>query len=315
MNSICILTPVYNDWESLEFLLEEISKLNLENIEDISVVIVNDGSTEKIVCDTCNTDRIKSFQVIELTRNIGHQRAIAIGLCYINENIEVDSVIVMDSDGEDKPEDIIKLIEAQKRNSDKIIFAKRKKRTEDFFFKIFYSTYKLFFYLLTGENIQFGNFSIIPGKLLRRLVSISEIWNHYSAGIIRSKIPFDSVPLDRGNRYSGISKMNFENLILHGLSSISIYIDKVGIRIMSISAGIVLLSFIGTLVVLFKKFVLFQSIEGWASTMIIGLIIIALQSLLISIFMTFLILSHRSQSNFIPIKDYKFFISSLKKIK
>jgi len=123
--------------------------------------------------------------------------------------VNIDNVVVMDSDGEDRPIDINKLIESlDNNNSDKIIFAKREKRSEGFIFKFFYQIYKVIFYALTTQKLDFGNFSCIPRQFLSKVVSIPEIWNHYSGGIIKSKIPYVAVGTDRGNRYHGTSKMN-----------------------------------------------------------------------------------------------------------
>ena len=168
-----------------------------------------------------------SIKILNLKINVGHQRAIAVGLQYVfNEVVEYDFLVVLDSDGEDKPEDIPSLIEkAKKQNNKKIIFTQRNKRQESSLFKTGYFFYKYLFCFLTGQKINFGNFSVIPKKLLGQVVCQQNIWNHYSGCIIQSKIPFDKILLDRGKRYKGTSKMNFNSLILHGLSSISVYFD------------------------------------------------------------------------------------------
>ena len=217
--NIYCLTPIYNDWESFAVLLQEISHLR-DNLNDYNffVVAVNDGSTEEIPEDF-DYKNIPAT-VLNLKINIGHQRAIAVGLQYIyNEVSDYDFVVVMDSDGEDKPQDIKELInKAEQEQEKKIIFAQRKKRQESTFFKVGYFFYKYLFYFLTGQKISFGNFSVIPKKLLSKVVHQNNIWNHYSGGIIQSKIPFEKVLLDRGKRYKGVSKMNFNSLIVYGLS-------------------------------------------------------------------------------------------------
>ena len=202
---------------------------------NFSIIVVNDGSTEENKIELKNN--FIDTTILNLKVNIGHQRAIAVGLQYIyNEKDDYDYVVVMDSDGEDKPEDIILLLEkATKEGSKKIIFAQRKKRQESILFKTGYFFYKYLFYFLTGQKINFGNFSVIPKKLIGKVVHQNNIWNHYSGGIIQSKIPFDKVLLDRGKRYHGVSKMNFNNLIIHGLSSIAVYFDFLSLRILRYS--------------------------------------------------------------------------------
>ena len=207
---IYCLMPVYNDWQSFAVLTQKIAKIKTNDYV-FSIVAVNDGSfTERNEVDVD-----LSTTILNLKANIGHQRAIAVGLQYIyNEKKDYDYVVVMDCDGEDKPDDILLLLEkANTEKSNKIIFAQRKKRQESVAFKTGYFFYKYLFYFLTGQKINFGNFSAIPKKLLSKVVHQNNIWNHYSGGIIQSKIPFDKVLLDRGKRYQGVSKTNFNNLI------------------------------------------------------------------------------------------------------
>ena len=120
-----ILIAVYNDWSSLDILLTEINK-NLQSTEwkDYKVYIVNDASTIEI------PEKIRrKTKIINLFNNIGSQGAISIGVKYIQKNDnDITHLLIMDSDGEDKPEDITRLLEECKKNGNKIIFAKRKKK-------------------------------------------------------------------------------------------------------------------------------------------------------------------------------------------
>ncbi|MBC7440751.1 MAG: glycosyltransferase, partial [Flavobacterium sp.] len=195
IKKVYCLTPVYNDWESCNILLSHIEKLQVAQKADYKfhIIIVNDGSSEEqqSLLSTANLQ----ITIVNLKINIGHQRAIAVGLQYIHNEInDFDYVIVMDSDGEDKPEDILVLLAKNKQDTkDKIIFAQRNKRQESLLFKTGYFFYKRIFSYLTGQKISFGNFSLIPKSLLIKVVHQNNIWNHYSGGIIQSKIPFDKV--------------------------------------------------------------------------------------------------------------------------
>jgi hypothetical protein len=160
----------------------------------------------------------------------------------------------MDSDGEDKPEDIIQLIEASDKELDKIIFAKRTKRHEAIWFQVFYSVYKFIFSFLTGKTIAFGNFCIIPPALLTKITFVSEIWNHFSGGVIRSKLPYKHIPIERGKRLYGKSKMNFTSLVLHGLSAISVHIDTVAVRLVIFTISLVAISIFAIFTVIVIKF-------------------------------------------------------------
>lgn len=314
IKKIVCLTPVYNDWESFLILVQEINELKKKSPDyDFFVLAVNDGSNEETPENFGGLDL--SVTVLDLKVNIGHQRAIAVGLQYVfNEVADFDFVVVMDGDGEDKPKDISKLLEkAEKENSKKIIFAQRQKRQESLLFKTGYFFYKYLFYFLTGQKINFGNFSVIPKALLGKVVHQNNIWNHYSGGIIQSKIPFDKVLLDRGKRYKGVSKMNFNSLIIHGLSSIAVYFDFLSLRILRYSLYGIAICSVSVLYVLYQKLFTDNAIPGWASSLILIISGIILQ--LFSVTLIVLLLQLSSRKNITPpdAKTYLNFIEKNKK--
>lgn len=174
-SSIIIAVPVFNDWESLSILLNRIDEvLDIENI-NAEILILNDGSTLSYhnFFKKLEPKNINQVSILDLKRNLGHQRAIAIGLAYIESKVECQAVVVMDSDGEDDPKDIPKLVyKCREENYSKIVFARRTQRSETWLFKVFYKIYKYLFKLLTGEYIEMGNFSIIPFESLRRIRNV-----------------------------------------------------------------------------------------------------------------------------------------------
>ncbi len=309
---IYCLTPVFNDWESLHVLITQMEKIQVNNSNiNFSIIVVNDGSTEENKIELKNN--FIDTTILNLKVNIGHQRAIAVGLQYIyNEKDDYDYVVVMDCDGEDKPEDIILLLEkATKEGSKKIIFAQRKKRQESILFKTGYFFYKYLFYFLTGQKINFGNFSVIPKKLIGKVVHQNNIWNHYSGGIIQSKIPFDKVLLDRGKRYHGVSKMNFNNLIIHGLSSIAVYFDFLSLRILRYSLYGIGLCFISVMYIFYQKMFTNNAIPGWASSLILIISGIILQLFSVTLIVLLLQLSSRKNINAPNPKTYLDFIENI----
>lgn len=288
-----ILTPVYNDWESLQILIQNIEHTESLNSYTIKLIIINDGST--IPPSPYPESKKLLIEIVQLKTNVGHQRSIAIGLQYIADTQQLDNkLIVMDSDGEDKPEDIPKLLIASNENKDKkIVFAKRNKRNESRFFRFSYIIYKLLFKALTGFSINYGNFSCIPQDLLGKIIYKENIWNHFAGSIIQSNIPVETISLDRGVRYAGTSKMNLNNLIVHGLSAISIYFDLFTIRILKASF---LGTFIGILyivAILYQKIILGTAIPGWASSLILIISGIILQLFSVTIIVVLLQLSRR----------------------
>lgn len=309
---ICVI-PVYNDWKCLSMLVSAIKNAYCTPQKKfvIHIVAINDGSFEENE-NNVYTDEIPT-EIINLKANVGHQRAIAIGLQFVNDTkSNFDYVVVLDSDGEDKPEDLVHLVsKCEDENDQKIIFAQRKKRQESFFFKIGYFFYKTIFYGLTGQRINFGNFSCIPQKLLKRVVVQDNLWNHYSGSIIQSKTPFSKVILDRGIRYAGHSKMNFTSLVLHGLSSISVYFDSLSVRILKLSLFGVSLCFLSVLSILYIKFFTESSIPGWASNLILIIFSIILQLSSVTLIVLLMQLSARKNIKSPSEGIYKEFIDSI----
>lgn len=312
IKKIHCVTPIYNDWESFSVLMDEIQKVAAAlPAYQFRIIAVNDGSVSQPEPGFNSTGI--PITLLHLKINIGHQRAIAVGLQYAyNEVDDCDFVIVMDSDGEDRPQDIGALIEkAEQAQGRKIIFAQRKKRQESAFFKLGYFFYKYLFYFLTGQKINFGNFSLIPEKLLGRVVHQNNIWNHYSGGIIQSKIPFDKVLLDRGKRYKGVSKMNFSGLIIHGLSSIAVYFDFLSLRILRYSLYGIAICFISVMYILYQKIFTDNAIPGWASSLILIISGIILQLFSVTLIVLLLQLSSRKNISAPNSKIYLEFIESI----
>lgn len=166
---------------------------------------------------------------------------------------------------------------------------------------------------MTGKIITFGNFSLIPQRRLQNLVRVSEIWNNFPGGIIKSRIPYEAVPTERGKRLAGESKMNFVSLVLHGLSTISVLIDVTAVRILIFSIGMSVAALFVIVVVLFLKWINNAS-PGWASTLSSALLIVVLQSFLISLFLVFMVLQYRTQQQFIPVLQYRDFIEKVDEV-
>jgi polyisoprenyl-phosphate glycosyltransferase len=307
--SIVFLIPSYNDWPSIRIL---ISKLNqeLERLKQTAhILIVNDGSKQLDLNLTEDfSPYLRSIEVLHLVRNLGHQRAIAIGLAELNARQGVEALIVMDSDGEDRPEDVPKLLEAHQANPEVIVVAKRKKRREKWLFRLFYRLYRGLFWLMVGTEIDFGNFCLIPYVLLEDLIYDPNIWNHLAASLNRSHLALHKLAIDRGQRYQGQSKMNFQALLLHGLSAISVYLEVVVLRSMLVFGLISMLAFAAIIVVILILLFTDLAIPGWATTAIGVLTIIIFQMLLFSAGAIFVILNRRSHVLMIPALDTGRFI-------
>ena len=172
---IKILIPIYNDWQSVFKLLENIN-LEIAGLEEeISVIIVNDASTEQRSEFNFSLNNLKSVNVINMKNNRGHARCIAAGLKYINEKEDFDYVIPMDGDGEDRPEEIKMLIEEAKNYPDMVITANRIKRSEGFIFKTGYQIHKYLTYIFTGQSIKFGNYTCLPKSTVNQMIILKKL--------------------------------------------------------------------------------------------------------------------------------------------
>ncbi len=225
-----ILVPIYNDRESLKLLIKNInSEIKDLNVE-ISVVVINDASSQQIIDNYPNIENIQSVEIINMKENRGHTRCIASGLKYIFEKKEFDFVIPMDGDGEDRPEEIKNFIEISKQNSEKSIVGERVKRSEGLIFKACYQFHKFLTLAFTGKSIKFGNFTCLSKTTVNRMLQEKATWNSFSGSLKKIQKDLISTPSVRGKRYFGPSQMSFFNLLKHSLSIISVFRKTVLIR-------------------------------------------------------------------------------------
>ena len=225
-----ILIPIYNDRVSLKLLVENINSEIKDLDHEISLVVINDASSQQIIDTYLNIDSISSFEIINMKENRGHARCIASGLKYIFEKKEFDFVIPMDGDGEDRPEEIKNFIELSKEGDDKSIVGERVKRSEGLFFQLCYQFHKFLTLAFTGQSIKFGNFTCLSKSTVKRLLDEKATWNSFSGSLKKIEKDLISIPSIRGKRYFGPSQMSFFKLLKHSLSIISVFRKTVLIR-------------------------------------------------------------------------------------
>jgi polyisoprenyl-phosphate glycosyltransferase len=229
---IAIVIPVYDDEMSLQELLRRVDNVVAGHGATFHFIIVDDGSPVAVDSSRLRSITQLPLETVTLTRNVGHQRAIAIGLSYVVALKLADIIVIMDADGEDRPEDIIKLLNAVRVESRMTIaVAQRARRSEALPFVLGYQIYRGLFLLLTGMQINFGNFCAMSFDSAKRLVAMSELWINLPATVLRSRLPLIQVPTERGRRYSGQPKMRRISLVLHGFSTIAVFTDRVLTRL------------------------------------------------------------------------------------
>jgi hypothetical protein len=277
-------------------------------------LLVDDGSLQDAdgFDDSDSFHAIRRIDVLRLRRNLGHQRAIAVGLAYVEDCLGASAVVVMDADGEDDPADVPRLLARMREEGhQKVVFAERSRRSETFTFRIFYVLYKVLHYVLTGKGVRVGNFSAIPRRRLSSLVVVAEMWNHYAAAVFRSRQPHCMIPTRRGKRLCGRSSMNFVSLVTHGLSAIAVYSDVVGVRLLVVSILMAVFTLGGIVAAVIVRLATDWAVPGWASYTVGILLILLVQAIMAAFVFSFAILGSRHGSTFLPRRDYSFFIGGL----
>jgi glycosyltransferase involved in cell wall biosynthesis len=315
--AVTFIMPVRDDWTSARELVRRLDRTLTTQEFTVDVLLIDDGSIRG--CEPAEFrsafEAVRSIRVVQLRRNVGHQRAIAIGLGYASTNVRCDALVVMDADGEDTPEGALAMLLAFRASGgEKAIFAERVRRSESLQFKMFYKLYRLVHLILTGIKVRVGNFSVLPFRYLSTLAVLSELWNHYAAAIFNSKLPYSMFPVPRGTRIDGASQMNFIALVAHGLSAISVFGDRVGVRMLIGSLGGAALAFVGILVAVSVRLFSSLAIPGWATYAIGTLIVILMQMITIAASFTFFMLSNRMNLGFIPMRDYPLFVASIMEV-
>ena len=237
-DKIIVLTPAYEDSESLKILADVLYRQFKENLY---LIVMDDCSSKKIMKDAVFPVGLDGV-VVNLKHNVGSQAAIAVGLKYIKfisdkRDLEYQKIVVMDSDGEDRPESINELLSnlvktvSKAQHSNQCVVSFRKSRKNDIFFNFFYSIYKVVFYILTGRLMNFGNFMVINKIGSDAIVNTKTSQIHLAPSLMFSGVSYSTVPQDRGKRYRGKSKMNFSSLTNHALNSFLVCKDRICTRL------------------------------------------------------------------------------------
>jgi hypothetical protein len=230
MKKIIILIPIYNDWESLNKLLSELNE-NIKLFNDINFecLIINDASTTQ-PSELQKPSNFGSLELLNMKENKGHARCNAFGIRYIFQNKKFDNLILMDGDGEDRPEEIKSLVQKVEENPDISVVAKRIKRSEGPFFQLLYQLHKLITFIFTGQNVNFGNYSLLTRSDVEKLHTKASLWSSYSGSVKKNLKPLNEINSIRGSRYFGPSQMSFFKLIVHSFSIIAVFKYNVFIR-------------------------------------------------------------------------------------
>jgi len=305
--AVTLLIPVYDDSESARLLVAALDAEAPRLPCRLSVLFVDDGSapaeTARLPGPTAAIERI---DVLRLRRNLGHQRAIAIGLAAVAAGPRPDLVVVMDGDGEDTPASLAILLEAAAAaGDDAVVFARRLKRHDGVGFLVGYQSFRLLHRLLVGSDIAIGNFSAVPAALLDRVVGVAEIWNHYAAGVVHARIPVRLVPIARGRRLAGRSKMNLPALVMHGVCALSVWSDMIVARTLLVVAAVMAATLAILSATAFGRLAGLPFVPEWAPGLSGVLVLVMLLLGVICMLLALFMLGSRSGTTFLPHRDWR----------
>ena len=311
-----ILMPVYDDWRAAAVVCAALDRVFTERPGALArVLLVDDGSPTSpestafsAALQSAGLRGLQSIDVLRLRRNLGHQRAIAVGLVYVHQHRPLDSVVVMDSDGEDKPEDVPHLLDEFDRGErQQPVFAERRRRVTGLTFKGGYLLYRIVHRILTGRGVRIGNFSVIPPSSIENLVVQSSLWSHYAATAINARLPMRFIRVDRANRLSGKSRMNLVALVAHGLSAVSVFRETVSTRVLMGASAVVTAGWV-VLLALLAQVVRGAALPSWI-WMTVGLLGLGvLQIIIVALAFTLATLASREQFNVLPVRDCGLFV-------
>jgi hypothetical protein len=270
-----IIAPVYEDMDSVSELARRLAR---NPPRDCFVVCIDDGSVGQPTAISALEEAGIQGAVLYLRRNVGHQRAIATGLAWVAEHLpSVERLVIMDSDGEDRPECIPDLLDMLDGGSVDVVVAERGKRAESAGFRFFYLVYRTLFRALAGRKIRFGNFMAMNNLALHRLASMGETGLHVAGSVLVSRLRWQGRAIDRGKRYAGQSKMGFVSLVLHGFKAFMVFAEDVLVRV-----GVACLLVAGTSVVGMGAAVILKSLgiatPGWFSVALGVLVLMFMQT-------------------------------------
>ena len=317
MDPPCILIPSLDDWESLAALLPALDASLAAAGRRADVLLIDDGSTQPPDA----LGRLGAFralgrvEIVHLLSNLGHQRAIAVGLSLRAARGAASATVVMDADGEDRPEHVADLLDALDRapggaRGRGVVFAQRRRRQESLSFRALYRVYRLVQRAATGVTVDVGNFAAVGAGALRALAVRPSLWNHFPATVLASRLAVGRVPLDRGRRLAGRSRLRLSGLVVHGLSAMSVFGERVGLRVLAACGAVGLAALAGIAVIVAVRLGLgtAYATPGWA-TSAAGLLLVLLAQLgTIGASFTFTHIAGRDAARVLPIRDHAHYI-------
>jgi hypothetical protein len=294
-----VVCPVYKDVESFLQLRENVLAAVAGVVSSVRFVVVDDTAGQDPAMSRLQA--LADVTVVTPPFNLGHQRALVFGLRRLSGQIQPDDLVVtMDSDGEDQPQDIPRLLEPlltaapSAVRPQTVVLARRTRRREALFFKVLYFFFKLLFRGLTGLVIRTGNFAAYRGSVPREVLFHPHFDACYSSSLLSLNLPIVYVPCERGRRYAGRSQMSQMRLFMHGIRMLMPFLDRIAIRSLFGFSFIFIVGILLALVVVGVRLFTELAIPGWATYTL--LLILTLSFVALGNFVILFTLFSQSQS-------------------
>lgn len=308
---LTIVMPVLDDWDAAALVLARLSAVFANRDERPEVLLVDDGSAQGPpgAYPQAELPGLASLHVLHLRRNLGHQRALAVAIAWIEAQDGETDLVLMDADGEDRPEDLPRLLERlHEEDAPVVVFAERRRRTESLGFRAGYLAYRWLHRLLTGVSVRVGNFCAVDRRLLPRLAATAELWNHFAAAVFATRVAHRTVPTARGHRLAGSSRMDYAKLVMHGLSAIAVFSEVIAARLLLGFFGLSSLTGVLLVAALVQRRLSDAPFPGWLPIGIGLLLLLLLQASTALGLFAFVTLRDRQAATFLPARDHAWFV-------
>ncbi len=261
------ILPIYNEEPGIEAFAATLTSELKKCTESFELILVNDGSTDsslEIIKKICQSTVEAKY--INLSRNFGHQVAVSAGIDYA----QGDSVLLIDSDGQDPPEAVASMLAKMDEGHD-VVYAKRAKRADESFFKK--ATAKVFYHILSKITsieipVDTGDFRVMNRKVVNALKRMPEKQRYLRGQIAWLGFKQTYITYERKGRNAGETGYTYSKMIHLALDAITSF-SNWPLRLATISGFVcALLGLFLILYTLYARFILNEYEPGWPSLMV-----------------------------------------------
>ncbi|HYL88318.1 MAG TPA: glycosyltransferase [Burkholderiales bacterium] len=212
--SVTVITPVYNEEESLPAYIETVRRVLLSRSDvRFDVLFVDDGSSDaswQLIERTCAADA--RFRALRLSRNFGAHIAICAGF----DATRADAVAILACDLQDPPEAVLEFVARWQAGAD-IVWGQRRQR-DDLLWRRLMS--RLFgaamrrYAMPRGSRFTTGSFLLADRKVVDAVQRMREHGRITFALVAWTGFRQEVVAYDRRRRLAGKSGWTFWRMVL-----------------------------------------------------------------------------------------------------